>query len=228
MKITYYGHACFKVRIAETELLFDPFISPNPLANHVRLDQVSADYIFVSHGHEDHLADATYLVRTRNIPVISNFEVSNWFSKQGVRKAHAMNHGGTLILPFGKVKYVYAQHSSSLPDGSYGGNPGGFVVHSSSEAFYYSGDTALTTDMKYIGEDFQLNFSAFPIGDTFTMGYEDAARAASLTQVRDVLGLHYNTFPAIQVDRQMALDHFQQANLRLHLPPIGTSIRLET
>ncbi|WP_062100693.1 metal-dependent hydrolase [Candidatus Xiphinematobacter sp. Idaho Grape] len=226
MKITYYGHACFKVRIVGAELLFDPFITPNPLANHIQLEQVSADYIFVSHGHEDHLADAAYLARTRNIPIISNWEVCNWFAKQGVCKTHAMNHGGTLILPFGKVKYVYAQHSSSLPDGSYGGNPGGFVVHSSAGAFYYSGDTALNTDMKCIGEDFQLNFSALPIGDTFTMGYEDAARAAYLTKVRDVLGLHYDTFPAIQIDQQTALHHFQQANLQLLLLPIGASIKL--
>ncbi|QQY07585.1 MAG: metal-dependent hydrolase [Candidatus Xiphinematobacter sp.] len=227
MKITYYGHACFKVCMAGVELLFDPFISPNPLASDVQLDQVSADYILVSHGHEDHLADATYLACAGNVPIISNWEICNWFSRQGVCKTYAMNHGGTLILPFGMVKYVYAQHSSSLPDGSYGGNPGGFIVHSPTGAFYYSGDTALTTDMKCFGEDFRLNFSAFPIGDTLTMGYKDAARAASFTRVKDVLGLHYDTFPVIQIDQKMALHHFQQAGLRLHLPPIGTVLRLE-
>lgn len=226
MKITYYGHACFNVCIAEKNLLFDPFVTGNPLASHIHLDQVAVDYILISHGHEDHLADAVYLAQSKDIPLISNWEICNWFIKQGICKTHAMNHGGIITLPFGKVKYVYAQHSSSLPDGSYGGNPGGFVVHSNTGAFYYSGDTAITNDMKFIGEDFRLNFSALPIGNVLTMGYEDAARVAHLTKVKDVLGLHYNTFPSIQIDQRMAVHHFQKSGLHLHLPSIGQSIEL--
>lgn len=226
MRITYYGHACFSVRILETDLLFDPYITGNPLASHVQLDQVAVDYMFVSHGHEDHLSDAIYFARTKNVPLVSNWEICNWLAKQGICKIHAMNHGGIMTLPFGKVKYVYAQHSSSLPDGSYGGNPGGFVVNSSAGSFYYSGDTGLTADMKFIGDNFRLDFSAFPIGNVLTMGYEDAAVAAAITKVKDVLGLHYNTFPSIQIDQQEACHYFQRKGLQLHLPSIGNSIEL--
>lgn len=226
MKITYYGHACFEVQTGHTRLLFDPFITPNSHAKHIRLSDIKADYILLSHGHIDHLADAAVLARQTNALLISNWEICAWFEKQGISKTYALNHGGTRTLPFGRVKYVYAQHSSSLPDGSYGGNPGGFVVESTEGTFYYSGDTALLMDMKIIGDSFQLKFAALPIGDNFTMGYEDAARAAAFLNVRDILGLHYDTFPPIQIDHAVVMAHFERAGLHLHLPAIGDSITL--
>ncbi len=207
-------------------LLFDPFITPNPLANHIRLENMSADYILLSHGHVDHVADAAELARQTNATLISNWEICAWFERQGITKTHGMNHGGAMAFPFGIVKYVYAQHSSSLPDGSYGGNPGGFIIDSKEGVFYYSGDTALMTDMKLIGESFQLKFAALPIGNNFTMGYEDAAKAAAFVNVKEVLGLHYDTFPPIKIDRHAAATHFQQAGLHLHLPAIGEAVSL--
>jgi len=226
MKVTYYGHACFAVHIMGKQLLFDPFITPNPLASHIRLENIMADYILLSHGHVDHLADASQLVRQTNALLISNWEICSWFERQGISNVHALNHGGTINLPFGMAKYVYAQHSSSLPDGSYGGNPGGFVIDSDEGSFYYSGDTALMMDMKLIGGSFQLKFAALPIGNNFTMGYQDAAKAANFVNAKDILGLHYDTFPPIKIDHEAAKEHFHQAGLKLHLPAIGESIAL--
>src|SRR5579885_2844552 len=144
MKLTYYGHSCFAVQIKNRTLLFDPFITPNPLAKSVEVNKISADYILVSHGHEDHLADAVALARLTGATLIANYEVATWLGKHGVQKTHGMNHGGSFRFDFGRVKFVNAIHSSSLPDGTYGGNPGGFVVESSDGNFYFSGDTALT------------------------------------------------------------------------------------
>ena len=223
MNVHYYGHACFAVEVAGKTLLFDPFISGNELARNVDIKRVAADYILVSHGHYDHMADAVEIARHTGALVISNFEVINWLSKQGVAKTQAVNHGGTSRFEFGRVKYVNAIHSSSLPDGSYGGNPGGFVVESRDGNFYYSGDTALTFDMQLIGAATRLAFAALPIGDTFTMGIEDAIKAAEFLRCGQVLGLHYDTFPPIKIDLQEAQAQFKAAGKQLHLLRPGES-----
>jgi L-ascorbate metabolism protein UlaG (beta-lactamase superfamily) len=226
MKITYYGHACFSVQVGSRHLLFDPFITPNELARQINVNAIPANYILVSHGHADHLLDAAAIAKRTGATVISNFEITVWFGKQGVPKTHPLNHGGACRFDFGRVKYVNAIHSSSLPDGSYGGNPGGFVVETAEGNFYYSGDTALTLDMKLIGESTRLNFAALPIGDNFTMGVADAITAAEWVGCDQVLGLHYDTFPPIKIDRAAAVQQFSQAGKTLHLPAIGASINL--
>ncbi|HPC62041.1 MAG TPA: metal-dependent hydrolase [Verrucomicrobiota bacterium] len=226
MKITYYGHACFSVQVGSRHLLFDPFITPNELARQINVNAIPANYILVSHGHADHLLDAAAIAKRTGATVISNFEITVWFGKQGVPKTHPLNHGGACRFDFGRVKYVNAIHSSSLPDGSYGGNPGGFVVETAEGNFYYSGDTALTLDMKLIGESTRLNFAALPIGDNFTMGVADAIKAAEWVGCDQVLGLHYDTFPPIKIDRAAAVQQFSQAGKTLHLPAIGASINL--
>ncbi len=226
MKITYYGHACFSVQVGSRHLLFDPFITPNELARQINVNAIPANYILVSHGHADHLLDAAAIAKRTGATVISNFEITVWFGKQGVSKTHPLNHGGACRFDFGRVKYVNAIHSSSLPDGSYGGNPGGFVVETAEGNFYYSGDTALTLDMKLIGESTRLNFAALPIGDNFTMGVADAIKAAEWVGCDQVLGLHYDTFPPIKIDRAAAVQQFSQAGKTLHLPAIGASINL--
>jgi len=223
MKVTYYGHACFAAQVANKTLLFDPFITGNELARGIEVSKVPADYILISHGHADHLSDAANIVRRTGATIISNFEITVWFGKQGFTRTHALNHGGGWSFDFGRVKFVNACHSSSLPDGTYGGNPGGFVVESAEGNFYYSGDTALTMDMKLIGESTKLLFAVLCIGDNFTMGVDDALRAAEFVRCPEILGCHYNTFPPIRIATTAAIEKFKAANRRLHLLTPGES-----
>ncbi len=223
MKVTYYGHACFAAQVANRTLLFDPFITGNELAKGVDVQAIPADYILLSHGHADHIGDAVEIAKRTGATIISNFEITVWFGKQGWQKTHPLNHGGGHRFDFGYAKFVNAIHSSSLPDGTYGGNPGGFVIESAEGNFYYSGDTALTMDMKLIGESTRLKFAALCVGDNFTMGVEDAIRAAEFVRCHDVLALHYNTFPPIKIDRVAAEEKFQAAGKNLHLLMPGES-----
>lgn len=226
MQFTYYGHSCFAVVINGVRLLFDPFITGNPKASAVDVEHIEADYILITHGHGDHLADAVAVAQRTGAMVISNYEIASWLSKQGVEKTHGMNFGGSYALPFGKAKYVVAVHSSTLPDGTPGGNPGGFVVSAGAKAFYYAGDTALTYDMKLIGEEFDVHFAVLPVGDTFTMGPADAARAAEFVGTRTVIGVHYDTFPPIAIDHDAARATFAARGVNLLLPSIGETISL--
>jgi L-ascorbate metabolism protein UlaG (beta-lactamase superfamily) len=217
MRITYYGHACFAAQVAGRTLLFDPFITGNELAKAIDVQTVPADYILISHGHEDHMADAVAIAKRTGATIVSNYEVTIWLNQQGLPNTHPLNHGGAWRFDFGRVKFVNAVHSSSLPDGTYGGNPGGFVVETAEGSFYYSGDTALTMDMKLIGESTRLTFAALCIGDNFTMGIDDAIKAAEFIRCHDVLGLHYNTFPPITIEPEAAIKKFKAAQKRLHL-----------
>src|SRR5215469_4616696 len=221
MKITYYGHSCFGAEIKGKHLLFDPFITQNPLAKSVDVKKIKADYILASHAHDDHLADARALAAQTGALVISNFEVAEWLTKNGVKKTHGLNPGGSFPFDFGRAKFVHSIHSSSFPDGSYGGVPGGFVVESPEANFYFSGDTALTLDMKLFGEVAKLKFAILCIGGNFTMDVDDAIRAASLLQCKEVMGVHYDTFPPIKIDHAAAKEKFRAAGLTLYLLPIG-------
>ena len=224
MKFTYYGHACFAVQAGGKTLLFDPFISPNPLAQKIDIKTVAADFILVSHGHGDHVADVVEIANRTGATVIAPFEVGSWFEGKGVKKVQSMNHGGGAKTDFGRVKLTSAIHSSSMPDGSYGGNPCGFVVETADGNFYYSGDTALTLDMKLIGETTKLGFAVFPIGDFFTMGIDDALRAAEFVSVNKFVGVHYDTFPPIKLDHDAATKAAGAAGKELLLPAIGETI----
>jgi L-ascorbate metabolism protein UlaG (beta-lactamase superfamily) len=224
MKLTYYGHACFAVVAGGKTLLFDPFITPNPRAKKIDAGTVTADFILVSHGHGDHVADLIAIAQRTGATVIAPFEVGSWFEEKGLKNVQAMNHGGAAQTSFGRVKLTAAVHSSSMPDGSYGGNPCGFVVESKDGNFYYSGDTALTLDMKLIGEQISLRFAVLPIGDYFTMGIGDALRAADLVGVTKIVGVHYNTFPPIEIDRAAVRKAAEAAGKELFLPGIGESI----
>ena len=184
MKVTYYGHSCFLVEVEGKEILFDPFITPNELAKNIDVNSINPDYIFVTHGHEDHVADLVEIAERSGATVVSNYEIITWLQGKGIENVHPMNHGGSKQFDFGKVKYVYATHSSVLPDGTYGGNPGGFVVDTKEASFYYAGDTALTMDMQLIPRFAKLNFAFLPIGDNFTMGIEDAVLASRRQSAR--------------------------------------------
>lgn len=221
MKVTFYGHACFSVNAGGKHLLFDPFISPNPAAKAIDIKKIPADYILVSHGHEDHVADVVEIAKHTSATVIANYEVATWLNKHGAPKVHPMNHGGWAMFDFGPVKFVNAIHSSVMPDGAYGGNPGGFIVETSGGDFYYSGDTALTMDMKLIGETSRLKFAALCIGSNFTMGIDDAVRAADFIRCKEILGVHYDTFPQIMIDHANAQEKFKAAGKNLHLMQIG-------
>jgi len=223
MKVTYYGHACFSVVVGGKTLLFDPFISGNPLAKAIDVKSVPADFILVSHGHSDHVGDAAEIARRTGALVIANYEVATWLSKNGAPKIHPLNHGGGASFDFGRAKFVNAIHSSTLPDGSSGGNPGGFVVESVEGNFYFSGDTALTMDMKLIGESTKLKFAALCVGDNFTMGPDDAVKAAKFIRCDEILGVHFDTVPPIKIDQAAAREKFKAAGKTLHLLQPGES-----
>lgn len=223
MRTTFYGHACFSVQIKNRTILFDPFITPNEQAKSIDINNIPADFILVSHGHGDHVADVVSIAKRTGAMIVSNYEVANWFAKQGAPKTHPMNHGGSIKLDFGSVKFVNAIHSSGLPDGTYGGNPGGFVIESSEGNFYYSGDTALTMDMKLIGESTKLKFAALCLGDNFTMGVDDALKAAEFVRCDEILGVHFDTFPPIKIDHRAATEKFSAKGKRLHLLKPGES-----
>lgn len=206
--------------------MFDPFISPNELASAINVDEIKADYILLSHGHQDHVHDAERIAKNNNSTIVATFEIAAWFGNKGVEKTHPMNTGGKVTLPFGTVKMVNAIHSSSLPDGSYAGSAAGFVVETENKAFYFAGDTALTFDMKLIPEQFDLDFALLPIGDNFTMDIHDAMVAADFVQVDKVIGMHYDTFPYIQIDKDEVKEVAQMADKELILMEIGQTINL--
>ncbi len=226
MKITYYGHSCFSVNVNGFNLLFDPFVTGNPAASHIDISTIPADYILISHGHQDHILDVEAIATRTGAKLISNYEIISWFKEKGIDNGHPMNIGGAFDFDFGTVKYVTAIHSSSLPDGTYGGNPGGFVITPKGlrSGFYYAGDTALSYDMKLIGETEDIEFAILPIGDNFTMGIKDALRCAEFIGTHTVVGVHYNTFPVIWIDIKKARTTFDETGKTLLLPNIGESI----
>lgn len=226
MHITYFGHSCFGVEVNGKHLLFDPFISPNELASDIDVNKVKADYILVSHGHEDHIADLISIAKRTNAKIVCNWEISCWLNKQGIANTHPMNIGGKWKFDFGNVKCVAAVHSSSMPDGSYGGNPMGFIIESSESNFYYAGDTSLTYDMKLIGNYRHVDFAFLPIGDNYTMGVDNAIIAAEFIKCEKIIGMHYDTFGHIKIEKELAVRKFANAGNELILFNIGETKKI--
>ena len=224
MKLTYYGHSCFSVLAGGKTLLFDPFITPNELARAIDVDKVPADYIFVSHGHYDHVTDVVRIAKRTGAKVLGNWEVYDWFKKRELSNTHPINPGGQFTFDFGTVKGFIAQHPSSFPDGGYAGVACGFAFKTPNGNFYYSGDTGLTLDMQLVSSWVKLDFAVLPVGDGLTMGAEDAVKAAEYVGVNKVLGVHYDTFGFIKIDHRKAMDHFMKAGMKLHLLDIGSEI----
>ena len=226
MDFTYYGHSSFLVETKGKRLLFDPFITPNELAAAINVDDIKPDYIILSHGHGDHVADVEQIYKNSQATIISTFEVVTWFGNKGLERGHPMNHGGSWTFDFGTIKLVNAVHSSSMPDGSYGGHPAGVVITNDEGTFYYAGDTALTKDMELIGEEFQLDFSIMPVGDNFTMGIEDALKAADMVKCNKLIGVHFDTFPYVAINHEEAYALAEKAEVELTLPKIGETLSL--
>ncbi len=226
MKITYLGHATLVLEVNGVKILIDPFISDNPRAQDIIVANIEADYIFITHGHQDHVLDVEEIAKNNDATLVSNFEIISWYGKKGL-KGHPMNLGGKYTFDFGTVKYVNAVHSSVLPDGTYGGNPGGFVLWSNENCVYIAGDTALTEDMKGIPRTCpKLDLAVLPIGDNFTMGYEDALIASDYVQCHRIMGYHYDTFPPIEIDKAQAQALFRSNDKELLLPKIGEALEV--
>lgn len=227
MEITYLGHSCFLLDFDGVKVLTDPFITYNSLAESIDKHAINCGYVLLSHGHQDHMADAEYFLKKDNATLIAIYEIAEWFKQKEVENSVPLNIGGKTALPFGTVKMVTAVHSSVLPDGTYGGNPAGYVIQTKDQVIYFAGDTALTYDMKLIAERYgKVDVAFLPIGDSLTMGVEDALIAADWVNTSKIIGMHYDTFPNIQLNKEAALQAAQQAGKNLLLPAIGETITL--
>lgn len=225
MKITFYGHASLGIDVGGKNILVDPYISSNPKAAHIDIQQLEADYILITHAHGDHILDVEAIANRTGAVIVSNAEIADYYAAKGF-KSHGMNHGGSWTFDFGVVKYVNAIHSSAFPDGTYGGNPGGFVIEGEHKNIYIAGDTALTYDMKLIPMRTKLDLAILPIGNNYTMGVDDAIIASDFVACDKILGYHYDTFGHIEIDKDHSKKKFFDAGKDLMLLPIGDSIDL--
>lgn len=225
MKITFYGHACLGIQINDINILVDPFITGNGKASHIDINSLKADYILLTHAHQDHTLDVEAIAKRTDAVIVSNFEIANYYGDKGLQ-FHPMNHGGSWDFEFGIVKYVNAIHTSSFADGTYGGQPGGFVIEGEHKNIYIAGDTALTMDMKLIPMRTKLDLAILPIGSNFTMDVEDAILASDFVECDKVLGCHYDTFGYIEINHEEAKRKFFEKGKDLMLLEIGESIEL--
>jgi L-ascorbate metabolism protein UlaG (beta-lactamase superfamily) len=198
-KLTWYGHATLGLETDGRHILIDPFFSGNPSAA-ITADKVAADYILITHGHGDHVGDTVAIAKRTGATVISNFEICNWLAGQGIANTHGQHLGGGFKHPFGYLKLTLALHGSALPDGSYGGNPAGFLLTTNDgKKIYMAGDTGLFGDMQLIGDE-GLDLAVIPIGDNYTMGPDDALRAVKLLRPKTVIPIHFGTWGLIDQD----------------------------
>ena len=225
MKITYLGHAALLIEVGETTIIVDPFISPNELAKDIDVNALKADYILITHAHQDHIVDVETIVNNTGAKIVSNYEIVTHYGNLGF-EGHPMNHGGSWQFDFGRVTYTNAIHTSSFPDGSYGGQPGGFILETAEGNLYIAGDTALTMDMKLIPMQCKIDLAILPIGDNFTMGIESAVIASDFIECNKVLGYHYDTFGYIIIDHDEAQKAFANKGKDLILLPIGEALSI--
>jgi L-ascorbate metabolism protein UlaG (beta-lactamase superfamily) len=209
MKIRWLGHSTWWIEVDGHRILIDPFLTDNPQAP-CKASELIADTILVSHGHFDHVQDVAEIANRCQAMVVANYEIATWFSdRHAVKQTQQMNLGGSITMPFGRIQMTLAEHSSQLPDGAYGGNPGGFLCEFQKTRLFYTGDTALFSDLKLYAQP-AIDVLILPIGDRFTMGIEDAVRAIEWIQPKVVLPTHYNTWPPIAQDAAYWADLVKQ------------------
>ena len=202
MKLTYFGHSAFQIETNGTTLLVDPFISDNPHTEGiVTADDLAPDVVLLTHAHGDHWGDTPDILRRTGALLVANYEITTYAqSRHGHENAHAMNTGGAHDFAWGRVVQTYARHSSSFPDGTYGGNPNGFILQIEGKTVYNTGDTCRFAEMEWIGEDYAIDLCLMPVGDNFTMGPEEAVRCARMLRPALTVPVHHGTFPALTGD----------------------------
>lgn len=227
MNAIYYGHSSVALELEGAKVLFDPFISPNPNASKIDINSLKPDYIILSHAHDDHVADAIAIQQHSKAKVLAVVETAMWVNQQGVAESDIIpfNFGGTVATDFGKIKMVYALHTNAAPNGQYAGVPAGYVLWSGGKKIYFAGDTALTLEMKLL-ESIGLDWAFLPIGGHFTMDVDDAITACQFINCKNIIGIHYNTFPPITIDAEAAKQKFSDAGVNLHLLEIGEELAL--
>ena len=221
MIFTFWGHSCFTLKTKGFTLLFDPFITGNSLASHIDIQSIKPDFILLSHAHGDHIADAEVIAKQSGSTIIANAEIVHYYKQNHNLEGHPMNSGGSWNFPFGKIIMTHAYHSSSFPDGSYGGNPNGFIISNEEGTVYYSGDTSLSYDMKLLGERYSISTAILPIGDNFTMDAVDAAKACTFLNAKQCISVHFDTFSYIKVHHSWVQKCFDEQSIPLILPKIG-------
>jgi L-ascorbate metabolism protein UlaG (beta-lactamase superfamily) len=229
LTLTWLGHATWSIDVDGTQIVVDPFLKPHNPAAQLAVSDLMPEFILVTHGHGDHVADLVPLATGSDALVVCNFEIGEWLDRRGVTNVHSMNHGGAYTFPFGRVKMTIAHHSSMMPDGAYGGNPCGFLINfNDGHDVYIAGDTALTYDMRLIGEVGGVDLAILPVGDNFTMGPEDAIVAAQFVKAKHVLPSHYNTFPRITIDvEQFARKLQRETGIDCTVLAVGESLALD-
>ncbi|RZI53289.1 metal-dependent hydrolase [Aeribacillus pallidus] len=200
MKVSFHGHSIVQIKTNGKNIIIDPFINGNGQTD-LKVEDVKADVILLTHGHNDHVGDTVEIAKRNDSLVVAIAELATYLSWKGI-KTHGMSIGGAYEFEFGKVKLTQAFHGSSYTEDNqnivYTGMPAGILLTAEDKTIYHAGDTALFSDMKLIGERNEIDLAFLPIGDNYTMGPEDALTAAEWIRAKKVVPIHYNTFPVIQ------------------------------